>query len=191
MGFIKSFIQKLLQTAPVPTNRIKPVMEDAPHPLQGQQPALILPPQPPVQVPIDQTPQTLADAIAYVRMGEPKSDYSDVVTWHTVCEQLRVKYKTHALNELCNLLHAINSDSLTHTENAIDQALLNLQTLAPVAWELDRRYMQNHSDGSRSYRLIGHYAKINLNGAFAITDLNHKIWFAQESANGTAFVPIP
>lgn len=191
MGFIKSLIQKVLGTTPVPTNRSKPVVEDAPLPPQGQQHALSQVPPPPVQLPVDQTPQTLADAIAYVRMGEPKSDYSDVVTWHNVCRQLRNKYKTHALNELHSLLHAISSDSLTQTEKAIDEALLKLQTLAPVDWVLDRRHMKDHSDGSRSYRLIGHYAKINPNGAFAITDLNHETWLAQESENGTAFVSPP
>lgn len=188
MGFIKSFIETVRGTPPVSTNRSKAVVEEAPLPLQGQQHASIQAPQPPVQLPVDQMPQTLADAIAYVRMGEPKSNYADVVTWHITCGEIRNQYKTHALNELRSVLQVINSDSLTETENAIDSALLKLQTLAPVDWVLDRRHMKDHADGSRSYRLIRHYAKINPNGAFAITDLKHETWLAQGSANGIAFV---
>ena len=127
MSFIRSFIHKVLGAIPFLKKLNKPVIEEAPFPPHGQQDVLIQTPQPPVQLPVDQIPQTLAEAIAYVRMGEPKSSYSDVVTWHNICGQLRNKYKALALDELRGLLLAIHSDSLTETEKAIDKALLKLK----------------------------------------------------------------
>lgn len=186
MWFIKLLIQKMLGAAPVPANGNGSAVVAA-SPSAGSATLVMQAPQPPVRLQIDQIPQTLEDAITYVRMGEP-TDYSDVVTWHNVCGQLRIRYKPHALNELANLLKNISMGSLRETENAIDTALLNLQMVAPVEWVLDRRHKKDHSDGSRSYRLIGHYAIINPNGAFAITDLNGVIWLDRASVCGTAFV---
>lgn len=186
MGFIKSLIQKTLGTAPTPTSGSMPAMAAA-NPSQAQHLVEARAPQPRAQLPIDQIPQTLADAIAYVLMGEPKSDYSDVVTWHNTCDHLRNQYRGHALSELRELLNEISTSSLKETEDAIDIALLNLRMLAPVNWLLDRKHMKDHSDGSRSYRLIGHCAVINSNGAFAITDLNGVTWLNRPSERGTAF----
>ncbi|WP_454728025.1 MULTISPECIES: hypothetical protein [Cupriavidus] len=171
----------------MPTNGSTPAVAAAPPP-QDQHLATIQTPQLPVRLRLDQFPQTLADAIAYVRMGEPTSNYSDVVTWHNICGQLRNQYKAHALSELHDLLKNISTGSIKETENAIDTALLDLRILAPVDWVLDRMHLKDLSDGSRSYRLIGHYAVINRNGAFAITDLNGVIWLNQTSASGAAFV---
>ncbi|CAJ0726002.1 hypothetical protein DEE44_11410 [Ralstonia pickettii] len=187
MRFIKSLIQKMLGTTPVPTNGGKPTVVAA-LPQQAQHLAVMQGPQPPVQLPLDEFPQTLADAIAYVRMGEPKANPSGQITWHDTCAQLRKQYKAHTLNALHAQLKKISTGSLKDTEEAIDIALLNLRMLAPVKWMLGRDYVENHSDGSRSFRLIAHYAVINPNGAFAITDLDHVIWLHQPSASGTAFV---
>lgn len=190
MGFIKSIksvIQKQLGTTPASTNPNKLLAAEANIPRERQEHPLHQTPRPAVQLPIDQIPQTLADAIVYVRMSEPIDIY-DQITWHNICGQLRNQYKTQALQQLRRLLQAINSNSLAQTENAIDDALLKLQTLVPVVWVLERKHLKNLPDGSRSYRLIGHWAKINPSGAFAITDLNHKTWIAQASAIGTAFI---
>lgn len=189
MRFIKLLIQRILPPRPKPESRSEPAVATA-CPPDLRPTSVLQAPQPPVRLPINQTPETLADAIQYVRMGEP-ADYSDLVKWHTICGELRNKYKADALSELKKLLNNISAGSLSATEVAIDTALLDLQLVAPVQWVLDRKYEKNHSDGSRSYRLIRHWAVINPNGAFAITDLDGVIWLDRASACGTAFVAPP
>lgn len=188
MEFLRSVIQKIKGKFSVPASETTP--KAATVPTYPQNLGVSQVPKSPVFQPVDTMPETLEDAIAYVRMGEP-SLTSEMIIWHDTCGKLRSKYKDHALKSLQDLLSKITTESLTETEDAIDKSLVDLQSVAPVDWTLVRTNRKDHRDGSRSYRLTGHIAIVNANGAFAITDLKGEIWFEQTSASGKPFVGPP
>lgn len=150
-------------------------------------------PQPsgrPARIAIDVEPQTLDDAIAYVRMGEP-SAASDQIVWYEICTKLRHQYKTLAIDELYKLLDNISANSGTQTEEAIVASLLELGRRAPVSWTLDNKYMSSHPDGSRTFRLARHQVTINPSGAFEVVHTDGSPWIVKPSASGSVFVTPP